>query len=105
MVEPGGAPSLLEILERYDWHERAACRDEPDERTFFPEPQSGSKTKRDSLASPSVLLPVLICLGCPARRECLEEALRPVSFQHGTRERIAPGNVERKWREREGTRR
>jgi hypothetical protein len=32
------------------------------------------------------------------RRECLEEALGPVSFQHGTRERIASGRIERRWR-------
>ncbi len=31
------APDLREILAGFSWHLEAACRGEPDERTFFPE--------------------------------------------------------------------
>jgi hypothetical protein len=31
------APSILGILDRFDWHERAASSGEPDPRTFFPD--------------------------------------------------------------------
>jgi hypothetical protein len=94
------APSLLEILKRYGWHERAACHGEEDGRTFFPEPQS----RRSDAASPVMLLPLLFCLRCPVRRECLEDAYRPTAFQHGTYERAISGEVERNWRSLPDTR-
>jgi hypothetical protein len=78
------APSLLAILESYDWHQRAACYDEPDARTFFPEQQN----KHDDAASPAMLLPLLFCLRCPVRRQCLEEGLKPVRL--GTAPENAP---------------
>jgi hypothetical protein len=36
-AEPERGPSLLAILERYEWHEEAACRGEPDADLFFPD--------------------------------------------------------------------
>jgi hypothetical protein len=78
--EPDQAPSLLEILRGYDWHARAACRDEPNPNTFFPD----ITNLRVHSTAPGVLLPLLICDTCPVRRQCLEESLRTWSYVRGT---------------------
>ena len=55
-------PSLLKLLERPEWHQRAACRGaDPD--LFFP--ARGDKPAQ-ALA---------YCAGCPVRQECLASAL------------------------------
>jgi Transcription factor WhiB len=77
--EPDHAPSLLEILRGYDWHERAACRDEPNPGTFFPDITNVRKNPN----APGVLLPLLICDTCPVRRRCLEESMRSWSYVRG----------------------
>jgi hypothetical protein len=69
--ETDKAPSLRTILQRFDWLEQAACKGDPDPRTFFPESKYGTDA-----TSPRSLLPLLICWGCPVRRTCLEEAFK-----------------------------
>jgi hypothetical protein len=91
--EPDRAPSLLGILERYDWHQEAACYGEPDPRTFFPEEHD-----RTLPSSGSLLLPLLICSTCPVRRKCLEEAFASWDYHHGDRDRHTPRGVEERTR-------
>jgi hypothetical protein len=83
VAERDRAPSLLETLKRYDWHERAACYGEPDPNLFFPD-VGGSSTKP---SSPRMLLPLLICSTCSVRRECLEECYASWDFVRGHHER------------------
>jgi hypothetical protein len=77
--EPDQAPSLLEILKGYDWHASAACRDEENPNTFFPDVTND----RHHPTAPGVLLPLLICDSCPVRRRCLEESMRSWSYVRG----------------------
>jgi hypothetical protein len=84
--EPERAPSILGILDRFDWHRQAACSAEPDPRTFFPDEHDRTKP-----ASGSLLTPLLICSTCPVRRECLEEAFESWDFQHGAWEKPISG--------------
>jgi hypothetical protein len=75
-VEPEALPDLRDVLTASEsgWRRQAACRDEPDDTLFlsdktFPHNQPGS---------PSILLALLICVGCPVRRECLHEGMTPI---------------------------
>jgi hypothetical protein len=56
-----------------DWHAQAACSGESDERLWIQEPP-GAKLP-PHLGSATMLLPLVICSGCPVRRPCLESAL------------------------------
>lgn len=71
MAAPERVSNVAESLGRYSWHREARCRDE-DPTTFFPD----DKLTRTAPGSPTVLLPLLICAGCPVRRDCLRESLR-----------------------------
>ena len=69
------APSLIAVLDAVDsgWRRQAACRDEPDDRLFL-----SDKALHSQPGSPTILLALLICAGCPVRRECLLEAMTPI---------------------------
>jgi hypothetical protein len=70
-----GTPSILDILAREPWRQDAACDGEVDEGLFFNEAANGRYLP--ILDSASLLLPLLICAGCPVRRPCLAAALVP----------------------------
>jgi hypothetical protein len=69
-------PDIRDIVGRTSWTE-AACRDESDMQTFFPDERF-----RDRDPSASLLLPLLVCQTCPIRRRCLAESLTSWGYQH-----------------------
>ncbi len=75
-MEPERLPDLRDVLAASDsgWRRQAACLDEPDDTLFL----SDKTLPHNQPGSPSILLPLLICAGCPARRECLLEAMTPI---------------------------
>jgi Transcription factor WhiB len=70
-VEPYRAPDLRDVIP--DWHDQAACR-ESDVEFLVADKELGERWP----GSPSLVLPMLVCLQCRVRRECLAEALRPM---------------------------
>jgi Transcription factor WhiB len=56
------------------WRRLAACRDEPDDTLFL----SDKTLPHNQPGSASVLLVLLICAGCPVRRECLFKGMTPI---------------------------
>jgi Transcription factor WhiB len=74
--EPERLPDLRDVLAASDsgWRRLAACRDEPDDRLFL----SDKTLPHNQPGSPSILLALLMCAGCPVRRECLLEAMTPI---------------------------
>jgi hypothetical protein len=76
-VEPEALPDLRDVLTASDsgWRRQAACRDEPDDTLFL----SDKTLPHNQPGSPSILLALLICAGCPVRRECLLEAMTPIA--------------------------
>jgi hypothetical protein len=75
-VEPEALPDLRDLfaVSDYGWCRQAACRDEPDDTLFL----SDKTLPHNQPGSPSILLALLICAGCPVRRECLLEAMTPI---------------------------
>jgi hypothetical protein len=71
--------SVLDALKRRPWTEEAECQHLGDDNTMFPD-GDGSISGEARVASPALLLPLLLCAKCPVRRECLTEALTPVSY-------------------------
>jgi hypothetical protein len=71
-MEPDRVPSVLDVLNRLDWHAEAACRD--GEVDFFP------KRYYEGICpgTPRVLLPLVVCSSCPVRRERLIAGLEGV---------------------------
>jgi hypothetical protein len=86
LVDPGtltGFPDLAVVIGAPEpWYEDAACRDEPDETLFVHEASSYSAKGLTDLSSPSRLLALLICAGCPVRVQCLRSAMDPPKFTH-----------------------
>ncbi len=76
------AADIRNILDGFEWHREAACRDKPDDATFFPDEPKGVRKQQARIGAGAFLLPLLICKRCPVRRYCLEEAIRPVRFTH-----------------------
>jgi hypothetical protein len=74
--EPERAPDLRDVLATSEsgWRRQAACRGEPDDTLFL----SDKTLPHNQPGSPSILLALLICAGCPVRRECLLEAMTPI---------------------------
>lgn len=70
-----GIPDVRRLLGE-PWHLQAACKDESNPKTFFPEAPPFKSTP----SSGSQLLPLLYCATCPVRRECLRSALEPLRF-------------------------
>jgi 2,5-diketo-D-gluconate reductase A len=69
-VEAVQVPSVLDCLDSSTWHRQAACRDS--DVNFLP---SEVELDRRWPGSPSLLEPLLTCVRCPVREECLSEAL------------------------------
>jgi Transcription factor WhiB len=67
--------SFVDQLNARQWTEDATCLDYPDLDGFFVEPGSGEQEVR--LSSVRALNAMLLCVGCPVRIPCLEEALTP----------------------------
>ncbi len=75
-MEPETLPDLRDVLAASDagWRRQAACLDEPDDTLFL----SDKTLPHNQLGSPSILLALLICAGCPVRRKCLLERMTPI---------------------------
>ena len=73
-VEPERAPELTAILDAVNagWRRHAGCAGDED-ANWFPDPVSQRYER--FLGSPTVLLPLLICAGCPVRVDCLREGV------------------------------
>jgi hypothetical protein len=82
--------TFLDALGRNGWHSEAACAGRGD--VFLCDDTLGWAHPE----SPTVLLALLICAGCPVRRPCLEESLRearvPLVGPHSTGEPAVPGS-------------
>ena len=57
--------SALDLFERQEWHDRAACRDENDPAAWFPH-----STEYETAAYAKA-----ICATCPVRGECLDAGI------------------------------
>jgi hypothetical protein len=60
------------VLALREWTKDAACAGTDDLDIWFAEPGSQDRT---GLSSPRTLEAFLTCVGCPVRRECLEDSL------------------------------
>lgn len=85
------APDLRQVLDRFAWHEQAACAGTDD---HFPDLTGVNRT---SLASGAVLLPLLVCAGCPVRKPCLSDALGRHLFTHEADRQVSESRVVGIW--------
>jgi hypothetical protein len=69
--------NFLGALRRYEWHQDAACA--ASEVNFFPD-EFG--VARGNVASPALLIPILVCERCPVLTRCLEAGFETWTFSH-----------------------
>jgi Transcription factor WhiB len=94
-LQLSGLPDLRRLFGE-PWHLEAACKDETDELLFFQEVSPFKLEEPQAMASPSLLLPLLVCETCPVRRPCLRAALDPPTFTTREDEHHAVGAHESK---------
>jgi hypothetical protein len=77
VAEPDRAPDVRAVVESFNsgWRSEAACQGE--ESLFLSDVNLGFPKHAGSTV---VTLALLICAGCPVRRECLVEALTEIAF-------------------------
>jgi hypothetical protein len=83
-----GLPKRADLIPA--WHSRASCNGEEDANLFFYEPANVAYQPHPESAS--LLLPMLICSGCPVRVECLRASLEQI---------VIPGRVWQRGEHRE----